>query len=110
MAHVRPGEEALTVSDTTTCPSCSTSVPAGAAFCTTCGTRIAPAEASATDATRVETAGLHDATQVYAPPPAPASPWQPADAPAAPPPAPAAWGAPPPPAAPAAPPPDEPPG
>lgn len=102
------------MSDTTTCPSCSATLPAGAAFCTTCGTRLAAApEAPTADATRVDNPGLHDATQVYAPPPpaAPAAPWQPADTGAAPPPlpgppaAPTGWGAPaaPPPPAPAAP-------
>jgi len=81
------------VSDTTTCPSCSATLPAGAAFCTTCGTKIeAPAAAApappapSVDDTRVDNPGLADATQVYSPPPpepvaappAPA-PWQPAD-------------------------------
>lgn len=109
------------MSDTTTCPNCSATLPSGAAFCTTCGTRLAPAEAPApeapaADATRVDNPGLHDATQVFAPPPAPpaapAAAWQPAEAATppplpGPPPAQPGWGAPPaspppPPAAPAA--------
>lgn len=103
------------MSDTTTCPSCSATLPAGAVFCTTCGTRLSPApETPVADATRVDNPGLHDTTQVYSPPPAaPDAPWQPADAatppppPPGPPPAPAGWGAPAaaPPPAPAPPPP-----
>ncbi|MBX3287609.1 MAG: zinc ribbon domain-containing protein, partial [Actinobacteria bacterium] len=50
MAPVRPGEEAPFVSDTTTCPSCSATLPAGAAFCTTCGTRLGGAPEPAADA------------------------------------------------------------
>ncbi|QXC61657.1 zinc ribbon domain-containing protein [Aquihabitans sp. G128] len=65
------------MSDTMSCPNCSATLPAGAAFCTSCGTRIgADAAASAApaapappeDATRVDNPGLHDATQVFTPP------------------------------------------
>ena len=77
------------MSDTTTCPNCSAALPAGATFCTSCGTRIEVAAPTA-DATRGDTPGLHDATQQFTPP---AAPWQPAEA--APPPAPPAWQAPP---------------
>ncbi len=89
------------MSDTTTCPNCSATLPAGATFCTSCGTRLEIA-AAAPDATRVDTPGLHDATQQYTPP---AAPWQPAESAAPPPPVPAtpSWQTPPPPA-PAAPP------
>lgn len=96
------------MSDSTTCPSCDASVPAGAIFCTNCGARVGGTAAAAgdaaptpsdhrsgsgagDDATRVDTPGLHDATEVFhppaspaAPPPAPApAPWQPAEASAA---------------------------
>jgi len=84
------------VSDSTTCPNCSATLPAGAAFCTSCGTRTpeAPdaAAAPAGEATRIDNPGLTDATQTYSPPPT--SPWQPADGPSAPP-APPSWEAPP---------------
>lgn len=96
------------MSDSTTCPNCSAPLPAGATFCTSCGTRTgeaspeAPSEASSAppaDATRVDQTGLHDATQTYSPPSssalAPPSPWQPADAPSDPPPAPSSWETPP---------------
>ncbi len=109
------------MSDTTTCPNCSATLPANATFCTSCGTRIGeaaatPASPPPEDATRVDNPGLHDATQVYnPPPPAPPAaappgpaPWQPADSPSAPPAGPGAapWTPPgqAPPAAPAAPP------
>lgn len=85
------------MSDTTTCPVCSTNLPGVAAFCTNCGTRLTPAEAPAAppplpiDPTRVDDPAMNDATQAFpvaappappiAPPPLPASdqssPWQP---------------------------------
>lgn len=86
------------MSDSTNCPNCSATLPAGATFCTSCGTRLAEPAAEAPpsppeDATRVDTPGLHDSTQVFSPPPAaPAAPWQPAES-SSPPPAPA-WEAP----------------
>jgi hypothetical protein len=91
------------VTDSTTCSNCGTTVPAAAAFCTNCGTRMgdpAPAAAPApspswppgADATRVDTPGLHDATAVT-PTPA-AAPWAPPGD-ATPPPAPFAPPAPP---------------
>lgn len=86
------------MSDSTTCPNCRATLPDGATFCTSCGTRIGEAAAAAPpsppeDATRVDTPGLHDSTQVFSPPPAaPAAPWQPAES-STPPPAPA-WEAP----------------
>ena len=55
------------MTDSIVCPTCGASVPRAAAFCTSCGASMAPA---APDATRVDTPGLHDATQVT-PPPAP---------------------------------------
>lgn len=95
----------------TTCPSCHATLPSGAVFCTNCGHRTdqgTPPAPGGDDATRVESPGLHDSTQVYggapapsggdAPPAAPPA-WQPAD-PAADPAAGGGWGAP---AAPAAP-------
>ena len=91
------------MSDTPTCPNCSATLPAGATFCTSCGTRMG--EVPAQDATQVVDAGLTDTTQVFTPPPppppaaAPPAPWQPAEAAA--PAAPAPWT--PPPAAPAPP-------
>ena len=93
------------MSDTTTCPTCNSALPTGAAFCTSCGTRLAAGDASPADAppppppvapgpdvTRVDTPGLHDQTQVqsvvepppFAPPGGTAPGWGP---PAAPPPA-----------------------
>lgn len=87
------------MSETTTCPNCSTALPAGATFCTSCGTRL-EATTPPPDATRVDTPGLHDATQQYTPP---AAPWQPAESAPPPPPAwpspsappaPPTWGAP----------------
>ncbi|MCU1452920.1 MAG: Double zinc ribbon, partial [Acidimicrobiales bacterium] len=82
------------MSETTTCPACNTALPAGAAFCTSCGTRLgtegatAPAAAApppppGPDVTRVDTPGLHDATQVQPvveepPPGAPPGPSEPA--------------------------------
>lgn len=93
------------MSDQTTCPNCGAAVPAAAAFCTSCGHRMAeqpaaagPGPSDSGDATRVDTPGLHDDTAVYRPPapePAPQAPWQPAQwAPPAPPPAPG-WQTPP---------------
>lgn len=102
------------MTDTKDCPNCSATLPAGATFCTSCGTRIgegghaAPPtdSAPAEDATRVDNPGLGDSTQVFSPPPAappepnpqpyapPSAPWQPADAPSAPPagpPSPPSW-------------------
>jgi hypothetical protein len=85
------------VSDSTICPSCDASVPAGATFCTSCGAKVGGASAAASpapsehgagsdaDATRVDAPGLHDATEVFHPPaapgapPPPAAPWQPSE-------------------------------
>lgn len=80
------------MSDTTTCSNCGTEVPAAAAFCTGCGQSMAaPAAAPPVDdATRVETPGLNDATQVTPPPPSAAAPAAFAAPPTAPPPPPAA--------------------
>lgn len=110
------------MSDSTTCPSCDASVPAGATFCTSCGAKVggsptqapsAPESPPDDDATRVDHPGLGDTTQVFAPPPGPAppsapgpppaAPWQPAEAPAGP-----SGAAGPPPAAPWDPPPSPP--
>lgn len=91
-----------------TCPNCSATLPAGAVFCTSCGHRMeaaAPPPPPPEDATRVESPGLHDSTQVIPPAdPAASAPWQPtappandwSAAPSAPPAAPEqpAWGAP----------------
>lgn len=78
------------MSDTITCPNCSATLPSAASFCTTCGTKVAstppppPAPGpEPADQTRVDTPGLHDATQVYSPPtgsapPSGSVPWQPA--------------------------------
>ena len=73
------------MSDMTTCPNCSAELPAGAAFCTTCGHRMeaSAAAAPAEDATRVDNPALGDATQTWAS--APAAPWSPPDQPQAPP-------------------------
>jgi len=117
------------VSDTTTCSNCGTEVPAAAAFCTGCGQSMAAPAAPAAappvdDATRVETPGLNDATQVTPPPPSaapgafaagstppppppsapPAGPWTPPTEPptAAPAPPPQTWQQPAPPTAPPA--------
>lgn len=89
------------MSDTTTCTNCGTEVPAAAAFCTGCGQALAAAAAPpppappapvdpapADDATRVETPGLNDATQVTPPPPSEPAP-SPYAAPSTPPPPPA---------------------
>ncbi|WP_421119444.1 zinc ribbon domain-containing protein [Aquihabitans daechungensis] len=63
------------MSDTIACSNCGTEVPPAAAFCTGCGQPLQAAAASAPppppsdDATRVETPGLNDATQVTPPPP-----------------------------------------
>jgi len=87
------------VSDTTTCSNCGTEVPPTASFCTGCGQPLSAAAAppppppppaaeptSGDDATRVETPGLNDATQVTPPPPSAPAP-SPYAAPAPPPPA-----------------------
>ncbi|MCU1371452.1 MAG: hypothetical protein JWO77_2646 [Ilumatobacteraceae bacterium] len=89
------------MSDTTTCSQCGTEVPAAAAFCTGCGQPLRaaappPPVDPTVDPTRVETAGLNDATQVAPPPPPPTSaPWSPpapgAAQPPVPPPAPPSW-------------------
>lgn len=74
-----------------TCPNCSATLPAGASFCTSCGQRMeaAPPAPPVEDATRVESPGLHDSTQVIPPAPAAAAgAWQPSESSA--PPAPAA--------------------
>lgn len=66
------------MTDTKTCSSCGAAVPAAAAFCTSCGQRMAADEGTpppppspwappGSDATRVDAAGLHDATQVRPP-------------------------------------------
>ena len=69
-----------------TCPNCNATIPSGAAFCTNCGHRMdadtsSSAAAPATeDATRVESPGLHDSTQVIPPSgeqAAASAPWQP---------------------------------
>lgn len=78
------------MSETTTCANCGNEMPASAAFCTNCGTRRDPAASAppppggstGDDATRVDNPGLHDSTQVHAPPSAPTG-----TPPAAPPPA-----------------------
>ena len=73
------------MSDTINCPNCSATLPSAASFCTSCGNRIETAAPAAppppatftpppVDPTQVGTPGLHDATQVYSPPPAPAAP------------------------------------
>lgn len=92
------------MTDTKTCATCGATAPAAAAFCTSCGQPMAAAAAAppppappappAPDQTRVETPGLHDATQVAPPPPPapgapvppppvspaePAGPWGPTD-------------------------------
>lgn len=90
------------MSDTITCPNCSATLPSAAAFCTTCGTRVAQAApapppaaappmpgpatfAPPVDPTRVDGPPAGDPTQVFgaapaAPPPPPTSaPWQPAE-------------------------------
>lgn len=97
------------MTDPTTCSNCGAAVPGGAAFCTSCGTRVAEAPSAATpppppaDATTVDGPPLSDPTLVAgapaaAPPPPmpPAAPWAPPAAPHAPPPphAPGAPGAP----------------
>lgn len=99
------------MSDSTPCSNCGSLLPGSAAFCTNCGTPVAsappvppaaPTYPPSQDPTRVETPGLHDSTQIYSPPPAPApvapppggAPWQPAPG-AAPPPAGAPFAAPP---------------
>lgn len=81
----------------TTCPNCSAAIPAGAAFCTSCGQRMEAQPAPVEDATRVDGPGLHDSTRVVPPAGAwqpsetaapPASDWSAPSAPAAPPSAP----------------------
>lgn len=85
------------MSDTINCPQCSSPLPAGASFCTSCGHRLEAAPTASDqftppeDATRVETPGLNDPTQTFAPPSEPPAggpsggfgaapaPWQPAD-------------------------------
>ena len=70
------------MTDPGSCPNCGTALPDGAAFCTNCGSKVDAGGASATgasatpvsssvadDVTRVETPGLHDATQVLPTPP-----------------------------------------
>lgn len=94
------------MTDTITCPNCSAQLPSAASFCTSCGNRLTPGEPAGPppsesttsppepategtaagappaypppDSTRVDAPGLHDATQVYTPPPAPTGPWEPA--------------------------------
>lgn len=82
------------MTDTISCPQCSSPLPAGAMFCTTCGHRLeAPAAPAGTDehvdpaptvappmpftppedSTRIDTPGLNDQTQAFASPPAPSS-------------------------------------
>ena len=75
------------MTDTISCPHCSASVPSGAAFCTSCGQPLgmpaAPAADGPADDTRVDTPGLHDATQVQPAAPPPPSPFAPPPPPAA---------------------------
>ncbi len=110
------------MSDTTNCPNCTATLPAAAAFCTSCGARLTPAPAPAQpaaapetappplpgpntfapppDPTRVDGPSVTDPTQVLgaSPPTAPSAPWQPADGGAG-----ATWAAPSPTSAPAPP-------
>ena len=97
MSVTNPARKAELVTDTIACPSCGAQLPAAAAFCTSCGQRVAA------DPTVVGTPGLNDPTQVV-PPEAPPHPNPPAppmapppmvhEAPLAPPPAPSSgpWG------------------
>lgn len=93
------------MTDTTTCPTCSATLPAAAAFCTNCGARLGAATTAPpppVDPTRVDGPPLTDATQAFPAPPAPpiapppppiappppptgsSAPWQPAADPAGP--------------------------
>ncbi|MEZ5183788.1 MAG: zinc ribbon domain-containing protein [Acidimicrobiales bacterium] len=68
------------MSDSTPCPSCGADVPAGAAFCTSCGTRLgepAPPPAPGPDPTIASGPTPQDPTVVAAPPPPAPGPWTP---------------------------------
>ena len=83
------------MTETTTCPTCAASLPAAAAFCTNCGTKLTPAPPPLPDPTVVGGPMPTDPPQAFqapptsvTPPPPPAEPsptgsmpWQPADDP-----------------------------